>query len=124
MVYEIWGMLVVLLLLFGLLSNGLLLASVFYATMKNQHNFHGYHWISSAIFILNIAIVDFLYCSFSLANASYSLYVAMQTSSENWDPENSFVACKIITLGRQNLAFIDGWSTALITFNAAFPKIW
>ena len=70
--------------------------------------------------MINVAVVDFGYCLFMLINGVYGIYVQKQSL----DSDSSHGICKVIVLCRQNLALIDGWATAAVSLNSAFPKIW
>ena len=122
--FEVWSVFALLFILSGLLGNFLLVGSVTYSKMKKRNNFDDSQWMSSTIILLNVAVVDMLYCLFALGNAAYGTYVKQHYWSDDWDPDSSFGICKFLDLGRKNLATIDGWSTAAISFNAAFPKLW
>ena len=75
------------------------------------------------MFFINVAVVDLLYCLFVLLNAAYGIYVQNRKEYYESNPSASHGICKFIVLSRHNLSIIDGWSTAVIIFNAAFPKI-
>ena len=103
----------------GLLGNFLLIASLSYAHFKGRHGFNDSNWNTSTIFMINVAVVDFLYCLFMLINGAYGIHVKSYGTSSSTPG-----ICKAIVLCRQNLAVIDGWATAAVSLNAAFPKIW
>ena len=106
------------------LGNIVLVASVYYAKLTGRHGFDSNKkWYSSTIFFVNIAVVDLGYCLFALANGLYAIHVQKHYHSEYWDPSSSHEICKFIVHCRKNLSIIDGWSTAAISFNAAFPRI-
>ena len=112
--FEIWSFFAVPLAVAGALSNIYFLISVVYAKRKKRYGLDGPSWYKLTVFLLNLALVDSLYCSFLLGNGFIGLLKIKGTT----------VLCKILVLVRQNLILIDGWSTGTIAFNAAFPKIW
>ena len=108
----------------GVIGNLLLLASVYYAKRTGRHGFvSDPKWFIETIFFINVAVVDLLYCLFVLVNAAYGIYVQNHQEYYEKNPSASHGICKFIVLSRHNLSIIDGWSTAVIIFNAAFPKI-
>ena len=115
--FEFFTAFVFLLLMIGVFGNALTLTSVIYAKIKKKHNFDGSDWLSSTVFILNIAFVDMTYCSFTLAMLVYSLLIYLK-----YDVGETSSMCKFFVLGLQNLATIGGWSIALIAFTQSFPK--
>ena len=124
--FEIWSFFAVPLAVAGALSNIFFLISVVYAKRKNRHGFDGPSWYKLTVFLLNLALVDSLYCLLLLGNGFIGL-LHMNEGVERGEIgywEGTPVLCKFIVLVRQNLILIDGWSTGAIAFNAAFPKIW
>ena len=118
--YEIFVSFATLITITGLLGNFLLVASLSYAHFKGRHGFNDSNWSTSTIFMINVAVVDFGYCLFLLINGAYGIYV----QKHSLDSDSSHGICKAIVLCRHNLAVIDGWATAAVSINAAFPKIW
>ena len=119
--FEVWVILANIIILVGVLSNSLLLASVFYAKYKGRHNFDDLKWNRATIFFINVAVVDLAYCICLFINCMYAIHVKMNYNSLT--PSSSQGICKVLVLGRQNLGVISGWSTAAILVNNAFPKI-
>jgi hypothetical protein len=115
--FEIWSFFAVPLAVAGALSNIYFLISVAYAKSKNRHGFDGPMWLKLTVYLLNLALVDSLYCLLLLGNG----FVGLLGSglSDTGTP----LLCKFLVLARHNLILIDGWSTGAIAFNAAFPKL-
>ena len=108
----------------GVIGNLLLLASVYYAKRTGRHGFvSDQKWFIETIFFINVAVVDLLYYLLVLVNAAYGIYVHNHEEYYEKNPSASHGICKVIILSQHNLAIIDGLSTAVIMFNAAFPKI-
>ena len=108
----------------GVIGNLLLLASVYYAKRTGRHGFvSDQKWFIETIFFINVAVVDLLYYLLVLVNAAYAIYVQKHEEYYEKYPAASHGICKFIVLSRDNLSIIDGCSTAVIMFNAAFPKI-
>ena len=108
----------------GVMGNLLLLASVYYAKRTGRHGFvSDQKWFIETIFFINVAVVDLLYCLFVLVHAVYGIYAQNHKEYYEKNPSASHGICKFIVVSRHNLSIIDGWSTAVIMFNAAFPKI-
>ena len=118
--HEIFVNFTTLIIFTGLLGNFLLVASLSYAHFKGRHGFNDSNWNTSTIFMINVAVADFGYCLLMLINGAYGIYV----QKHSLDSDSSHGICKVIVLFRQNLAVIDGWATAAVSINAAFPKIW
>ena len=122
--YEAFVIIGLLIICTGVIGNLLLLASVYYAKRTGRHGFvSDQKWFIETIFFINVAVVDLLYCLFVLVNAAYGIYVQNHQEYYEKNPSASHGLCKFIVLSRQNLSIIDGWSTAVIIFNAAVPKI-
>ena len=122
--FEVWSGFSLFFIVSGVLLNSLLLTSVIYAKIKKQHNFDNSDWISSTVFIVNLGVVDLCYCLVNVMHGIYAGFVAHSSKSQNYDIGSTYEMCEFISLSKQVLAIIDGWSTAAIAFNTAFPKIW
>ena len=109
---KAWVGCMVTLLLLGLLGNALTLWAIGYATVRKKYGFAGVQWLTTTIFILNLAFVDTVYCVFMLG---YMFYVP-----EEWTGTG---ICQFLVLGSQQLAAIDGSSIALIAFTRGVPYI-
>ena len=114
LVFEIWTIFAISFAASALFGNILFLASVIYAKTKKRHGFDSPEWISSTVFLLNLAFVDILYLLFHFANGFIG-FLKVKYGLNG--------LCKFLVLCRLNLSIIDGWSTAAFAFNAAFPKI-
>ena len=117
--FEVWAGFALLFCLSCVLGNSLLLVSVLYAKYKNRHNFHGDSWIPSTIGVLNLAVADICYCLIYISNGVLGIL-----AYQKYDLGKTYGVCKFMVLGKQNMAMIDGWCTAALAFNTAFPKIW
>ena len=115
--------------IFGLLGNGLTVWAISYAPFKKKYDFAGVQWLITTVFILNLPIVDTVYCLFMVV---YMLYGFMHSRevidvvdgrSITINEEMSAAICKFFVLGFQQLTLIDGWSMALIAFTRGFPYI-
>ena len=116
--FEVWISFGLMVIIFGILGNALTLVSVSYAKSRNKHGFDDTKWISSTVFILNLAFVDLMYCLLTSSMLIYALFLY-----QKYDVGDTSVICKFYVIGIQNLATIDGWSIALIAFSQAFPRI-
>ena len=117
--FEIWISFALVFIIIGILGNALTLLSVSCAKIKNRHDFNDPKWVSSTIFILNLAFVDLMYCLLTLSMLVYA-FLLYQYQEEVGD---TYLMCKFYVIGIQDLATIDGWSIALIAFSQAFPRI-
>ena len=108
---EAWKGCMNTLLVLGVLGNTLTIWAVGYATFRNKYGFSGDQFLTTTIFILNLAFVDTVYCIFVL---SYMVHVADDEPSRT---------CKFLVLGSQYLAILDGWSIALIACTRGIPYI-
>ena len=118
--FEVWAGLAALLLVLGVLGNALTLWAIIYATRKNKPQFEGDNWHKTTVFILNLAVVDMVYCLFTLAYMFYGFLLWLDAVAE--DGKTSGI-CKFFLLGLQHLAQVDGWSIALIAVTRAIPYI-
>lgn len=116
--FETWASFWVVATMVGISGNILTLVSVMYAKSKKRHDFHNSTGLSSTMFILNLAVVDLLYCLVSSSMLMYALLVY-----QDFYVGEESTACKFYVLCIQELATIDGWSIALIAFSHAFPRI-
>ena len=116
--FETGFSLILIIVVVGATGNALTLASVIYAKIKKKHNFDDSAWLSSTVFVLNLAFADITYCVFFMSMGVYGYRIYLKH-----DVGDTSSGCKFFILGIQNLATIDGWSIALIAFTRAFPKI-
>ena len=108
---------VLLFLLTAVFGSVLTISSVLYAKRNKKYNFDNDEWLKSTIFILNVALVDIVYCTFVSAHSFYAFLIYLQ-----YRFEDTSSACKFFVLGSQNLACISGWSIAMTAFSGSFPK--
>ena len=120
---EWWAACVFALAIFGLLGNGLTLWAIGYATKKKKYQFAGVQWLSTTVFIFNLAFVDTVYCIFVVFYLLYSFLLSQNVVDISLNEDGSSGLCKFFVLGWQQLTLIDGWSMALIAFTRAFPYI-
>ena len=124
--FELWSIFISLTVIFGVLSNGLTLLSITYATIKKKNKFDHASWYSTTVFIFNLAFVDLVYCLFWLIYMFYGLYRSGLYGA--WDRiteinDGARATCKFFLLGVQCLAEVGGWSIAIIAVTRAFPCI-
>ena len=105
-------------LLLGALGNALTIAALAYETLKKKCNFDGCIWITTTVYIFNLAVVEFLYCLVVIVKIIYG-----EILRNSADTKVSPGACQFFLLGQQQLGVIDGWSLALIAVTRAFPLI-
>ena len=118
--FEIYACVVFPLFLLGIFGNALTIVSVIYARCKGMHDFNDKDvWHSRIVFIINLAIVDFLYCFLVVLMCIHAFIIYLKEDLR----ESASTYCKIFVIGIQQLATIDGWCIALIAFTRAFPKI-
>ena len=118
--FVVWSGCTGLLMIFGLLGNALTLWAIGHATRGKKYEFSGIRWLTTTIFVLNLAFVDTVYCLFFLA---YMFYGLQSSPNYNRSEDGSSGVCEFFVLGFQHLALIDGWSIALIAVTRAFPCI-
>ena len=116
--FETWVSFGVVVTIMGILGNLLTLVSVSYAKRKKRHRLHNSIGLSSTYFILNLAIVDLMYCLISVSKYIYGLFVY-----QKFDVGDKSDMCKLYVLGIHALGTTDGWSIALVAFSHAFPRI-
>ena len=119
--YVAWSSCVGVLMICGLLGNACTLWAIGYATIRKRYDMSGASWLSTTIFILNLAFVDTVYCLFFLIYMVYGSTIPTPSSVTSED--ESWATCKFFVLGFQQLSLIDGWSIALIAFTRPFPYI-
>ena len=120
---TVWSICVGALMVFGLFGNALTLWAIGYATIRKKYQFSGIQWLTTTVFILNLAFVDAVYCLFMLSYMLYGLLFSLNAVEIAHADEGSSGICKFFVLGFQQLALIDGWSIALIAFTRAIPYI-
>ena len=116
--FEIFAGIVTPLFLLGIFGNVLTIASVMYAKVKGKHNFNDTNWHSKTVFILNLAVVDLIYCLLVVSMCIFALLLYLKIYDDG-----TFLTCKVFLIGLQQVAALDGWSIALIAITRAFPKI-
>ena len=115
--FEIWVSFRVVAAIIGVLGNLLTLISVTYARKNRKHGLHNTTRLSSTIFILNLAIVDLIYCLVIISKLTYGLFIYQKFSVGDES------MCKFYVVGMHALATTDGWSIVLVAFSHAFPRI-
>ena len=118
-----WKICVFIITIFGLLGHGLTLWAIGYATKKKKYQLHGVQWLTTTVFIFNLAFVSIVYCIFVLFYFLHSILVTLNVVDIWMDEDGSSGICEFFVLGWQQLTLIDGWSMALIAFMQAFPYI-
>ena len=118
--FEIYASILFPVFILGVFGNGLTIASVIYAKLKGRHDFNDTKlWRSKTVFIVNLAVVDFMYCIFVVSMCLHALIIYFKEDLRY----TASLPCKVFIIGIQNFVMIDGWSIALIAFTRAFPKI-
>ena len=121
--FEVFAGIVFPVFLLGIIGNVLTIVSLLYAKIKGNHNFNDVkEWRSKTVFILNLAVVDLLYCLFIVAMCIFALLLYLRLYQDDNNDQTS-VICKIFVIGLQEISVIEGWSIALIAITRAFPKI-
>ena len=118
--FEVWSGCVGVLVICGLLGNAFTLWAIGYATIRKRYDLYGASWLTTTIFIVNLAFVDTVYCLFFLAYSVYGFTIAPHSAASD---DGSSGICQFFVLGLQHLAMIDNWSIALIAFTRPFPYI-
>ena len=113
--FEVLYSFVLLFLLTAFFGSVLTISSVVYAKRNKRHNFNSEEWLKSTVFIINVALVDIVYCALAFAHSFYALLIYYRF-------ESTSSACEFFVLGSQNLACISGWSIAMTAFSGSFPK--
>ena len=117
--FEVFAIVVFPLFVFGIFGNAHAIASVIYARVKRKHDFDDdTTWHSKTIFILNLAVVDLLYCLLVVSMCIFAMLLYLKVYKDE-----TFITCKFFVIGIQELAAVDGWSIAIIAISRAFPKI-
>ena len=116
--YEIWSALGILLLIISILGNLLTFIAVLTPKIRNKHEFDDSEWLSSTLFVLNLALADIIYCLFMFLNLTYGLLIYHEYTLGDVND-----ICRFFHFGLQDLGAIDGWSIALIAITQALPKI-
>ena len=114
--FEVLVSLGIIVLIVGVLGNLLTFLSVVVPKIRNKHGFDDSAWLSSTIFVLNLALADIIYCLFNLCMLIHGLLLYheyVEAASE---------VCKFFYIGIQDLGAICGWSIALISITQAIPK--
>ena len=115
--FEIWVSFRVIAAIIGVLGNLLTLISVTHAKKNKKHGLHNTTGLSSTIFVLNLAMVDLIYCLVIISKLIYGLFIYQKFSVGNES------MCEFYVFGIHALATTDGWSIALVAFSHAFPRI-
>ena len=116
--FEIWVGFVIFFTIVGILGNMLTLVSVTYAKKHKNHGLHNSTGLSSTNFIMNLAMVDLMYCLLIVSKLIFGLFMYQKFSVAS-----ESAMCKFYVLGIHSLTTTDGWSIALIAFSHAFPRI-
>jgi hypothetical protein len=116
--FEIWVAVAVFLLIVSILGNSLTFASIIVPKRRNKHGFDDSEWLSSTVFVLNLALSDILFCLFQLCALVYGLLVYLEHVVHD-----SSKFCKFMVIGLQDFGLVNGWSIALIAITQALPRI-
>ena len=116
--YEIWSALGMLLLIISILGNLLTFIAVLTPKIRNKHEFDDSEWLSSTLFVLNLALADIIYCLFMFFTLTYGLLIY-----HKYTLGDVHGICRFFHFALQDLGAIDGWSIALIAITQALPKI-
>ena len=114
--FEIWASVGVSLLIVSILGNSLTFVSIIVPKRRNKHGFDDSEWLSSTVFVLNLALSDIIFCVFQLCSLVYGLLIYL-------DYVDSSKICKFMVIGLQDLGLVNGWSIALIAITQALPRI-
>ena len=116
--FEIWVTCGVVLLVISILGNLLTFVSVIGPKIRNKHGFDDSEWLSSTVFVLNLAFADIVYCVFQLFALLYGLVIYLR-----YEGGDTSTICKFFYIGIQDLGAIDGFSVALIAITQALPRM-
>ena len=116
--FEIWASFGVFLLIVSILGNSLTFVSIIVPKRRNKHGFDDSEWLSSTVFVLNLALSDIIFCMFQLGGLVYGLLIYL-----DYVVYDSSKFCKFMVIGLQDLGSINGWSIALIAITQALPRI-
>ena len=116
--FEIWFSVGVILLFIGILGNCLTVLSIIVPKIRKRHGFDDTEWLSSTVFVVNLASADIIYCLFKLCVMVHGVLVY-----QKYNLGNPTEVCKFFIFGIQDLGSINGWCIALIAVTHAIPKI-
>ena len=116
--FEIWVGFVIAFTIVGILGNILTLVSVTYAKKYKNHGLHNSNGLSSTNFIMNLAMVDLMYCLLIVSKLIFGLFIY-----QKYSVTSESAMCEFYVLGIHSLTTTDGWSIALVAFSHAFPRI-
>ena len=116
--FEIWSALGVLLLIISSLGNLLTYIAALTPKIRNKHGFDDSKWLSSTLFVLNLALADIIYCLFIFFTLTYGLLIYHE-----YTLGDVHGICRFFHFALQDLGAIDGWSIALIAITQALPKM-
>ena len=116
--FEIWSALGVLVIIISILGNCLAFIAVLAPKIRNKHGFDDSEWLSSTLFVLNLALADIIYCLFIFFHLSYGLLIYHE-----YTLGDVHGICSFFHFALQDLGAIDSWSIALIAITQALPKI-
>ena len=120
---DTWLACTVTLLIFGLLGNGLTIWAIGYATIRKKYEFGGAKWLTTTVFILNLAFLDTVYCLFMIAYIFCGLLLRKSVIDIPLNEDGSSGICQFFVLGFQQLSLMEGWSIALIAITRGIPYI-
>ena len=116
--FEIWFSIGIILLIVGVLGNCLTILSIIVPKIRKRHGFDDTEWLTSTVFIVNLAFADIIYCFFKFCVLIHGILVYKKYDSS--DPSE---ICKFFIFGIQDLGSINGWCIALIAVTHALPLI-
>ena len=117
-------------LVVGVAGNILTIVTIAHARRMNREGRFYRNYKKVAIFIVNLAVADLVFCLFELYEYGYAMvsYFSHQASGhyhyyhrheESMPDHDHHVECQIFVIGHQLLAQFDGWAIALIAFTKA-----
>ena len=116
--FEIWSIVAVIILVISILGNSLTFVAIIVPKVRNKHGFDDFEWLSTTVFVLNLAFSDIVFCMFQLCFLVHGLMIYLKHELG----EHSTV-CQFFVIGLQDLGLVNGWSIAIIAIAQAFPRI-
>ena len=116
--FEIWSALGVLVIIISILGNSLTFIAVLAPKIRNKHGFDDSEWLSSTLFVLNLALADIIYCLFIFFHLTYGLLIYHE-----YTRGDVHGICSFFHFALQDLGAIDSCSIALIAITQELPKI-
>ena len=116
--FEVLRGLTFIFLLISIFGSVLTISSVIYAKRNKRYSFDNEEWLKSTVFIVNVAVVDIVYCTLWTIHTFYAFLIYSE-----YKFNNTSSTCQFFVLGGQNLACISGWSIAMTAVSGSFPKI-